>query len=87
MTVSGVEVTRDLSVATIRVVPHGDSDEQRQLAMTGIHSAAGFLRSKVAHALTTRVTPELRFVQDRGLEHARRIDELLAGLEHEEDPS
>jgi ribosome-binding factor A len=85
VTVSGVEVTRDLSVATVRVAPHGDSDAAREEAIDGLQSAAGYLRRMVAKALTTRTVPELRFVRDRGLEHARRIDELLAGADDRED--
>ncbi len=87
VTVSGVEVTRDLSVATVRVVPHGDDEAGREAAIEGLQSAAGFLRRIVAREMTTRTVPELRFVRDRGLEHAQRIDALLAEVKREEDPS
>src|SRR5579862_4686343 len=86
VTVSGVEVTRDLSHATVRVVPHG-TPEEKDAALEGLVSAAGFLRRAVAHTLTTRTVPELHFVLDRGFEHAQRIDELLAGLRREDEPS
>jgi ribosome-binding factor A len=85
VTVSGVEVTRDLSVATVRVAPHGETDEAREAAIAGLQSASGYLRRMVAQALTTRSVPELRFVRDLGPEHARRIDELLAGADDRED--
>ncbi len=84
VTVSGVEVTRDLSHANITVVPHGD-DEAKQAALEGLHSAAGFLRRVVAKALSTRIVPELHFKLDIGFEHAKRIDQLLAGLHDEEE--
>ncbi len=87
VTVSSVEVTRDLSVARIRVAPHADDEAGREAAMEGLQSAAGYLRGMVARSLTTRTVPELRFERDRGIEHARRIDALLAGLRREEDPS
>lgn len=87
VTVSGVEVTRDLSVATVRVAPHAEDEAARDDAIAGLESAAGYLRRLVASALTTRTVPELRFVRDRGLEHAQRINELLAGLEQDGDPS
>lgn len=87
VTVSGVEVTRDLSVATVMVAPHAEDEEGREAAMAGLTSAAGYLRRMVAKALTTRTVPELRFVRDRGLEHAQRIDELLEGIRRGEDPS
>ena len=86
VTVSAVEVTRDLSHATVRVVPHGEPAE-REAAVEGLQRAAGFLRGFVATALTTRITPELHFVLDRGFEHALEIDRLLAGLKREEEAS
>jgi len=86
VTVSGVEVTRDLSHATIRVLPHGTTEE-RTAAIEGLQSAAGFLRRLVAKTLTTRTVPELHFVLDRGLEHAQRIDQILAELKHDRESS
>ncbi|HEY4322288.1 MAG TPA: 30S ribosome-binding factor RbfA [Gemmatimonadales bacterium] len=84
VTVSAVEVTRDLSHATIRVVPHG-TPEEKAAAVEGLQSAAGYLRRMVAQSLSTRIVPELHFVLDRGLEYAQRINDLLAGLKREED--
>jgi ribosome-binding factor A len=52
--------------------------------MEGLESAAGYLRSLVARVLTTRSVPELHLEQDRGLEHAARIEQLLADLRREE---
>ncbi len=86
VTLSSVEITRDLSHATVRVAPHGEPEE-REAAVEGLKSASGFLRGIVAKALTTRITPELHFVLDRGLEHAQQIDRLLAGLKNEEEAS
>jgi len=82
VTVTRVEVSPDLSHARVVVAVHGEPEE-REAVMAGLASAAGFLRSRVAKALATRVTPELRFHSDRGAEHAARIDQLLAGLRGE----
>jgi ribosome-binding factor A len=83
VTVTGVLVTSDLSHARIMVsVPGEDADKAR--ALEGLQSAAGFLRSRAARALSTRIVPELHFELDRGLEHAARINELLQGIRREE---
>jgi ribosome-binding factor A len=87
VTISGVEVTRDLSVATVKVLPHADDDAARDAAVEGLESAAGYLRRIVAKEMTTRSVPELRFVRDRGLEHAQRIDRLLEDIKRGEEPS
>jgi ribosome-binding factor A len=49
-----------------------------------LQSAAGFLRSRAARALTTRTVPELHFELDRGIEHAARINELLNTIKRED---
>lgn len=85
VTISGVEVTRDLSVATVRVVPGDEDEAAREEAVEGLRSAAGYLRRLVAKELTTRGVPELRFVRDVGHEHAVRMDRLFAELKREED--
>lgn len=79
VTLTAVTVTGDLAHAKIRVSVPGDEDA-KQKALEGLRSAAGFLRTKVAKALTTRTVPELHFELDRGLEHAARINEVLASL-------
>lgn len=83
VTVTAVLVTADLSHARIMVsVPGHESVQSR--ALEGLESAAGFLRSRAARALSTRIVPELHFELDKGLQHAARINELLQGLRREE---
>jgi len=82
VTVTGVLVSSDLSHARVMVsLPGEEADKDR--ALEGLHSAAGFLRSRAARALTTRSVPELHFELDRGLEHAARINQLLNTIRRE----
>jgi len=83
VTVTGVLVTSDLSHARIMVSVPGDAAEKAR-ALEGLQSAAGFLRSRAARALTTRIVPELHFELDKGVEHAARIEELLESIRREE---
>lgn len=83
VTVTGVIVTNDLSHARIMVSVPGDEAEKTR-ALQGLQSAAGFLRSRAARALTTRTVPELHFELDKGVEHAARIEELLESIRREE---
>jgi ribosome-binding factor A len=85
VTITGVTVSPDITHAIIRVSVMG-SEEDKVRALDGLNSAKGFLRSHLAGALKLRVTPELQFSLDRGLEHAQRIDELLDGLAEDRDP-
>jgi ribosome-binding factor A len=83
VTVTGVLVTNELSHARVMVSVAGDEAEKAR-AMEGLQSAAGFLRSRAARALTTRTVPELHFELDQGLEHAARINELLEAIRREQ---
>jgi len=79
VTVTAVEVSADLTHARVRVSVMG-SDEDKATSLEGLTSASRFLRAQLAKELPLRVTPELRFELDRGLEHAQQIDRLLRGL-------
>ena len=82
VTVTAVYVTNDLSHARVMVALRGDEGEKER-ALEGLKSAAGFLRSKLARVLTTRTVPELHIELDQGLEQAARIDALLGELKRE----
>jgi ribosome-binding factor A len=82
VTITAVRVTNDLSHAQVLVVIPGD-EPARERGLAGLSSAAGFLRSRVARALTTRTVPELHFEIDRGQEHAQRIEALLGEIRRE----
>lgn len=82
VTVTGVRVSGDLSHARVRVTVMGEP-EDRERALEGLQSAAGFLRNRLTRALDVRVIPELHFELDRGQEYAARINALLADLHRE----
>lgn len=84
VTVTGVRVSRDLTHAWISVSVMGVPEEQAR-SLTGLASAAGYLRAQLAHELRLRVVPELHFEIDKGLAHAAHIDRLLKELEEGKD--
>lgn len=79
VTVTGVDVTRDLRHARIFVSIMG-TDEEKVATQEGLRSLAGHLRSRVARTLRLRVAPELEFVLDASIAHAARIESLLAQI-------
>lgn len=76
VTVTGVDVTRDLRHARVHVSILG-SDEEKKQTMEGLASVATHLRAKLGRTLRLRVTPELDFRYDASIAHAARIDSLL----------
>ena len=84
VTVTGVEVSPDLTHANVRVSVMG-SDEEKAKSLEGLGSAARYLRAQLAHELRLRTSPELHFHLDRGIEHAQRIDRVLKELKESDD--
>jgi ribosome-binding factor A len=90
VTVLGVELTGDLRNATVSVSILGTEQEQ-DLAMKGLRSAAGFLQARVAARLQTRFTPILHFKRDdsvkKSITMSRLIEEALASDRHAPAPA
>ena len=78
--VDSVEVTSDLWLARV-YVRLGDDDQERADALQGLNAAANFIRRELAAVLHIRRIPELRFLEDKTLAQANRIEEILQGLD------
>ena len=85
VTVTGVDVTRDLRHAKVYVSVMG-SDDDRRATMQGLESATGHLRSRIGRALRLRAAPEIAFRYDDSISRAARIDALLAEIRQPPPP-
>lgn len=77
VTVTGVDVTRDLRHAKVYVSVLG-SDKERADTFAGLASVALHLRGTIGRALRLRAAPEIEFKIDESIAHAARIEALLA---------
>ena len=82
VTVTGVDVTRDLRHAKVFVSVMG-SDEERAATHEGLRSLAGHLRSVIGRKLRLRLAPEIEFRNDDSVARAARIEMLLEQLKRE----
>jgi len=73
---TAVRLTKDLRHAKVYFNLLGDGVEKNQ-ALAGLKSAAGFIRSRVGQQANLRFVPTLEFAYDEFEEEARRIDSLL----------
>ncbi|SCZ49409.1 30S ribosome-binding factor RbfA [Thiohalomonas denitrificans] len=76
VTISGVEVSRDLEHAKVFVSlldQQGDAEQSLQ-ALT---HAAGFLRRELGRRMSTRTVPRLRFVLDTSIQEGSRLSSLI----------
>ena len=83
LSITDVEVTRDLSYATIYISRYG-SEQQRQDALDGMKAAAGFIRSELIRRLKLRTVPELIFKLDDSLEYGAKIETILHQIHEDE---
>jgi ribosome-binding factor A len=81
VTVTGVEVTRDLRHAKVFVSVLGSETEKRA-TYDGLSSVAAHLRARVGRALRLRVAPEIEFRPDQSIAHAARIETLLSQIKN-----
>jgi len=86
VTVTGVEVTRDLRHAKVFVSVMG-TETDRASTFEGLASASGHLRSRVGRALRLRLAPEIAFRPDESIAHAARIEGLLAKIKDAQPPA
>jgi len=74
-----VELSADLSYATIFVRTLGNADDQEQV-LQGMHRGLGFIRRAIAQRMRLRYAPQLRVAYDDTTERAARLTALIDGL-------
>jgi ribosome-binding factor A len=84
LTVTGAEVTRDLSVAKVWVQGSMPKTEEPHV-LQALQKAAPYFRSLLAPRLLLRIVPELHFLIDHSLEEGARIDQLLREIREPHD--
>ena len=76
VSVTHVDVNRDISSAVIYLSCLGDADEQNGI-VKAFKQAAGFIRGELAVRMNLRVMPELSFKSDQSIRIGARINELI----------
>lgn len=84
ISVTNVNVTRDLRYAKVYVSIMG-TEEEKKNSLNGLKSAAGFIRREVGHRVQLRYTPEVLFELDNSIEHGAYISKLINDAVKHED--
>ena len=86
--VTAVEVTPDLKYCKAYISVLGDENEMKE-TMAGLKSAAPFVRTRLAHTVNRRNTPEIRFIADTsiayGVNMSHKIEEVMAQMPDRSD--
>lgn len=86
VTVSDVEVSRDLAYAKIFVTFLFDNDQEAiNQGMKGLEKASPYIRSLVGKAMHLRIVPELRFIYDESLVEGMRMSNLVSNVIREDE--
>jgi ribosome-binding factor A len=84
LTVTRVEVDRELQVANVYLNALGDESREAEV-MKALDKAGGFLRYELAQRMSVRTVPELRFHWDPTLAYADEVDQILKELAEENE--
>ncbi|MBI5415240.1 MAG: 30S ribosome-binding factor RbfA [Candidatus Omnitrophica bacterium] len=84
VTITGVEVSRDLQTAKVYFSVLGEAAAV-EAAHHALKSAAGMIRRLVGARVKIRYTPMLSFFYDRSIEFSARIENALTQIHHDKD--
>lgn len=84
VTVTSVEVTRDLSYANIYISVLGDKAEKDE-ALKGLSSAKGFIRKEIGSRIDLRYVPEPIFHLDESIERGIYMSKLIKEVNEQDE--
>ena len=89
ITVTGVEMSRDLAEANVFVSIYvADADgAARATTLEGLQSVGTMMRSRIGRALRLRLAPRLTFRLDESVARAARIESLLNSVRPVDAPA
>ncbi len=87
VTVTGVEMTRDLKLAKVfYILPSSSSAlsaEEKKDAEKGLKSAAGFIRGEIGRRVPMKFIPQISFREDTLDEKKRTLNDVFEEIEKE----
>jgi ribosome-binding factor A len=76
VTISAVELSRDMGVAKVFFTVFGEGHDEKQ-TLEALKHAYGFLRRELGHRMRLRTVPELRFQYDHSIEKGSQLSALI----------
>jgi ribosome-binding factor A len=84
VTITGVEMTPDLRLATVYYTVMGEESE-RKATRAGLQSARSHLRTVIGRQVRMKFLPDLKFREDEGLARLDRVEEILKEINEQEE--
>ena len=86
VTVSDVEVSKDLKYAKIFISVSDQDETVRRGVLEGFAAASSFIRGSIGRRLPLKRVPELSFHLDETLDNAMRIEQILKEVAPDSEP-
>jgi len=77
VTITAVEVTRDLGHAKVFITLMSDDADKIQQSLDILHEASGLLRTRLGQAIKLRSLPQLHFYFDESIVRGARLSALI----------
>jgi len=85
LTISGVEVARDLAYAKVFYTLLDDSQDTENVQQALV-KASGFMRKQIAKRMSLRIVPNLRFIYDKSIAYGASLSSLIdAAVENDNE--
>jgi ribosome-binding factor A len=84
VTITGVEMTPDLRLATVYYTVMGEESE-RKATRAGLQSARSHLRTVIGRQVRMKFLPDLKFREDEGLARLDQVGEILKRIDEKEE--
>ncbi len=75
VTITGCEITNDLSFAKVYFTVLDDS--KKDDILKSLNGAKSFIRGQISQRVEIRHTPELRFIFDESIEYGNKIEKII----------
>ena len=85
VTITGVDLARDISRARVRYTVLGKASDRAAVARR-LKQVASFVQREVALRMHLRVTPQMRFEYDQAEARGSRVLDLLSKLDTDDGP-
>lgn len=83
VTVTGCDISSDLSYAKVYVTVLDDS--KKNTTLEALNNAKSFIRGELSKRVEIRHTPELKFIFDKSIEYGNKIENLIEEIHGKEN--
>lgn len=84
VTITGVEISEDISSAKVYFTTLGGADEEEK-ALKSLNQAKGYIRAEIGKRVRLKVLPNLSFLIDDLVKMEMRISDILREIKKEEE--